>query len=32
MDGNLVYLSDIAYVRIRTVTDDSAGIFGYYTT
>jgi len=32
MEGNFVSLSDIAYVRIRTVTDDSAGVFGYYTT
>jgi hypothetical protein len=32
MDGNAVELTDIAYVRIRTVTDDAAGIFGHYTT
>ncbi len=31
-DGNYVYLSDVAYVRIRTVTDSAAGIFGYFTT
>ena len=30
--GNFVSLDDIAYVRIRTVTDDSAGIFGYVST
>jgi hypothetical protein len=32
MAGDLVDLTDIAYVRTRTVTDDAAGIFGYYTT
>ncbi len=31
-DGNYVSLTDIAYVRIRTATDDSAGIFGYFST
>jgi hypothetical protein len=31
-DGNSVLLDDIAYVRIRTATDDSAGIFGYFST
>lgn len=31
-EGNFVELDDIAYVRIRTATDDSAGIFGYFTT
>ncbi len=30
--GSPVSLVDIAYVRVRTVTDDSAGVFGYYTT
>ncbi len=30
--GNSVFLSDIAYVRIRTVTDSSAGIFGHFST
>ncbi|MBW2107068.1 MAG: VPLPA-CTERM sorting domain-containing protein [Deltaproteobacteria bacterium] len=30
--GTFVVLPDIAYVRIRTVTDDAAGVFGYYTT
>jgi hypothetical protein len=30
--GDPVMLPDIAYVRIRTATDDSAGIFGYFST
>ena len=30
--GNFVSLTDIAYVRIRTATDDSAGIFGQFST
>ena len=30
--GNPIALSDIAYIHVRTVTDDSAGMFGYYTT
>jgi hypothetical protein len=30
--GDSVYLSDIAYVRIRTATNDSAGIFGNFST
>lgn len=31
-DGNYVTLSNIAYVRIRTVTNDIAGIFGSIST
>ena len=30
--GNSVNLTDIAYVRIRTATDDSASFFGFYST
>lgn len=30
--GDSVSLADIAYVRVRTVTDDDAGMFGWYTT
>ncbi len=30
--GNPVALDDIAYVRIRTVTNSTAGDFGYFTT
>ncbi len=29
--GNFISLTDIAYVRVRTVTDDTAGVFGYVT-
>lgn len=32
INGDPVSLADIAYVRIRTVTDSAAGVFGYFTT
>jgi hypothetical protein len=32
MDGNNVSLDNVAYVRIRSVTNDDAGIFGSIST
>ncbi len=32
VSGSFVNLTDIAYVRIRTATDDSASFFGYFST